>query len=318
MNKAGKNLKFVTLTMNPSIDLSTSVDRLTPFNKLRCAEPEREPGGGGINVARILGRFDRDVLAVYVAGGAEGAFLRQLVERAGIRDLVIGTEQETREDITVFERETGNQFRFVMPGPQLAEPVWREVLDALTRQTPDAMVASGSLPGGVPDDFYARVCRVAKEMGVPLAIDASGIALKTALDEGPWLIKPNLKEFRELTGAALESEAEQASAARALIDAGKAEIVALTLGEAGAMLVTADGVWAACPPRVKVVSTVGAGDSFLAMLVMELMAGRAHGEALVRSVAAGAAALLRPGTDLCWPEDVERLVTNVTARKLGA
>ncbi len=304
--------------MNPSIDLSTSVDRLMPFNKLRCAEPEREPGGGGINVARILGRFDRDVLAVYVAGGAEGAFLRQLVERAGIRDLVIATEEETREDITVFERETGNQFRFVMPGPHLAEPVWREALDALTRQTPDVMIASGSLPGGVPDDFYARVCHAAKSMGVPVAIDASGIALKSVLDERPWLIKPNLKEFRELAGVALKTEAEQASAARDLIEAGRAEIVALTLGDAGAMLATRDGAWVACPPRVKVVSTVGAGDSFLAVLTMELMAGRTPDEALVRGVAAGSAALLKPGTDLCWPDDVDRLVADVTVRKLEA
>ena len=310
-------MKIVTLTMNPSIDLSTSVDRLQPFSKLRCAEPEREPGGGGINVARVLKRFDRDVVAAYVAGGSEGAFLRQLVARAGIRDLVIETDEETREDVTVFERETGDQFRFVMPGPHLKPTVWQEVLQKIGElHSTDALIASGSLPGGVPEDFYATLAYLAKGAGVRLALDASGVPLERALKEKPWLIKPNLKEFCELVGKPLETTAAQAAAARGLIKEGEVEIVALTLAEEGAMLATREGVWVACPPKVKVVSTVGAGDSFLAMLVMELMAGTAPDAALVRSVAAGSAALLRPGTDLCWPEDVDRLASGIMARKL--
>ena len=313
------SLKIVTLTMNPSIDLSTSVDRLQPFSKLRCAEPEREPGGGGINVARVLKRFDCDVVAAYVAGGSEGAFLRQLVARAGIKDFVIETDEETREDVTVFERETGDQFRFVMPGPNLQRTVWQEVLQKIGGLcSTGVLVASGSLPGGVPEDFYATVAHLARAAGVRLALDASGVPLERALKERPWLIKPNLKEFRELTGEPLETTAAQAAAAQALIAEGKADVVALTLAEEGAMLATGEGVWVACPPKVKVVSTVGAGDSFLAILAMELMAGATPDAALVRSVAAGSAALLRPGTDLCWPEDVDRLASGIVARKLQA
>lgn len=309
-------MKIVTLTMNPSIDLSTSVDRLQPFSKLRCAEPEREPGGGGINVARVLKRFDCDVVAAYVAGGSEGAFLRQLVARAGIKDLVIETDEETREDVTVFERETGDQFRFVMPGPHLKSSVWQEVLQKIGElQSPDVLVGSGSLPGGVSDDFYATLAHLAKGAGVRLALDVSGVPLERALKEKPWLIKPNLKEFSELIGEPLVTTAAQAAAAQALIKEGKAEIVALTLAEEGAMLATRDGTWVACPPKVKVVSTVGAGDSFLAILVMELMAGAAPDAALARSVAAGSAALLRPGTDLCWPEDVDRLAAGIVAKR---
>ena len=317
VNKGSKNLKFVTLTMNPSIDLSTSVDRLQPFSKLRCAVPEREPGGGGINVARVLDRFKCEVVAAYVAGGVEGALLQQLVERTGLRDLVIKVEESTREDVTIFERATNKQFRFVMPGPHLKETIWQEVLQALEGcDVPHVIVASGSLPGGVPEDFYAMVARHARAMGVRLALDASGPALKAALDEKPWLIKPNLKELRELTGEALATTSARANVARALIAAGKTEIVALTLAEEGGLLATREGVWVAVPPKIKVVSTVGAGDSFLALLVMELTAGAAPDVALVRAVAAGSAVLLRPGTDLCWPEDVERLSAEVSVRRL--
>ena len=176
----------VTLTMNPSIDLSVSVERVAPFQKLRTSDERRDPGGGGINVARVLERLGADVTAVYPSGGALGQLLRQLVDREGITEVTIPISGETREDVTVVERATGLQYRFVLPGPQLREHEWRaclgkfEALDPRTR----FVVCSGSLPPGVPDDFYGRVVAAAKQAGRKIVIDSSGPSLRAALHEG--------------------------------------------------------------------------------------------------------------------------------------
>jgi 6-phosphofructokinase 2 len=308
---------IVTLTMNPAIDVSTSVARISPAHKLRCAEPHRDPGGGGINVARVLQRYGADVLAVYVAGGATGSLLRQLVRREDIADLVIEEPQETREDLTVLETETGDQFRFVMPGPAIGAETWRAALDAVDNlAAPRFVVASGSLPLGVPVDFYARMARSVRKSDTKLVVDTSGAALEAALAEKPHLIKPNLRELGELVGAPLEHETEWRNAAAKLVADGKAEIVALTLGDKGALLATKDAIWAADTPKVNVVSTVGAGDSFLAMLVWSFASGLGPEAVLRQAVAAGSAALLSPGTDLCHPADVERLAAEIVTRRL--
>ncbi len=309
---------IVTLTMNPAIDVSTSIERVEPTHKLRCEPAHRDPGGGGINVARVLKRFGADVRAVYVAGGATGELLRKLVRREGIDDLVVAEPEETREDFTVFEKTSGRQFRFVMPGPALARATWMAVLDELANlKTPLAfLVASGSLPPGVPAEFFVDVARIATSIGAKFVLDTSGAPLKAALAERPFLIKPNLRELRELTGMALDDETAQLSVARKLIAEGGAEIVALTLGDRGALVATATEAWRAEAPKVEAVSTVGAGDSFLGALVLGLASGETFEAAVRRAIAAGSAALLSPGTELCRPDDVARLARDVAMRRI--
>ena len=138
---------IVTLTMNPAIDLSTSVDRVVPVRKLRCEGLRRDPGGGGINVARVVRRMGTEVTAVYTAGGAIGRLLQTLVEREGIEGVVLQISTETREDFTVQEGATGQQFRFVLAGPRISEREWQAALDALASLDPFPryLVASGSL-----------------------------------------------------------------------------------------------------------------------------------------------------------------------------
>lgn len=309
---------IVTLTMNPAIDVSTSVERVEPTHKLRCEPAHRDPGGGGINVARVLKRFGADVRAVYVAGGATGELLRKLVRREGIDDLVVAEPEETREDFTVFEKTSGRQFRFVMPGPELARETWTAVLDTLIalERRPAFLVASGSLPPGIPAEFFAEVARIAASIGAKFVLDTSGAPLKAALAERPFLIKPNLRELRELTGMALDDEAAQLGAARKIIADGGAEIVALTLGDRGALVATATEAWRAEAPKVEAVSAVGAGDSFLGGLVLGLASGETLEAAARRAIAAGSAALLSPGTELCRPDDVTRLARDVAMRRL--
>jgi 6-phosphofructokinase 2 len=174
------------------------------------------------------------------------------------------------------------------------------------------LVASGSLPDGVPDDFYAQVARIAKQRGARFVLDTSGPALAAAAAEGVDLIKPNLREMRELTGSEPSDAYAWEVAARKLVESGKATVVALTMGHLGAALVTRDEVLRAQPIPITPRSAVGAGDSFLAALIWRLASGASRADAFRLAVAAGAAALLHPGTELCRPDDVARLVGQVT------
>jgi 6-phosphofructokinase 2 len=309
---------IITLTINPAIDVLTAVGRVAPMHKLRCTGARRDPGGGGINVARVLKRLGADVLALYPAGGVLGMLLRHLIDHESIPSSIIPIAEETREDVTVLEQSTGQQYRFILPGPRLSEQEWRSCLDAVTSFARHSrfVVASGSLAPGVPDDFYRRVAEAAKAAGGKIIVDGSGPPLRYALQAGVHLVKPSLREFKELTGRPLETESDRIAACRGLIDEGRAELVALTLGEQGALLVSRDRSWRAQALPIKPVSVVGAGDSFLGAMIWSLASGYAIDTAFRYAMAAGSAALLMPGTELCRREDVERLVDDVAVETI--
>jgi 6-phosphofructokinase 2 len=308
---------IVALALNPSIDISTSVDEVLPGRKLRCHAQLVFPGGGGVNVARAAARLGADVQLIYPTGGATGQLLRRMIDREGIPNLAIDIREETREDFTVLENKTGAEFRFVLPGPEFSGNEWRACLGALeaVQVRPNYIVASGSIPPGVPLDFYARVARIAKAAGSRFVVDASGEALQAALDEGVYLVKPNVRELTEVMPEGSGGVDALITASRKLVAGARAEIVALSMGEEGALLVTRDGAWSAASPRVKMVSSVGAGDSFLGALLWGLESGLSEAEAFRHGVAAGAAAVLRPGTALSDPADVKRLVQDVAVRE---
>ena len=304
---------ILTITMNPAIDVSTTVEQVRPTQKLRCAAAQRDPGGGGINVARVVGRLGGDVTALYTAGGAVGQLLRRLVDQENIRSVAIPVREETREDFTALETATGDQFRFVLSGPQLSGAEWQSCLDTFAEfdEQPDFVVASGSLPPGVPEDFYVRIAEIARRRGTPLALDASGAPLRAALEHGVDLVKPNLGELRALTGRPLADLTSWVEACESLVAGGKAKVVALSLGHRGALLVTQDGAWRAAPLPIKPASTVGAGDSFLAAMVCALADGKIPQEAFREGVAGGSAALLAQGTQLCHLGDMRELLDHV-------
>jgi 6-phosphofructokinase 2 len=306
----------VTITANPAVDLSMSVEKIVPVHKLRGSSPRRDPGGGGINVARVIKRLGGDVCAIYPVGGATGELLRKLLAREGVASSTFAIADETREDFFVSESSTGQQYRFILPGPQLSSDEWQECLNLLARIAPFPrfVVASGSLPGGVPDDFYARVARIAKERGARMAVDTSGPALTAAVAEGVDLIKPSLREMRELAGREPSDAREWEDAAIRLVREGRVATVALTMGHLGAVLVTRDLVLRAAALAIAPASAVGAGDSFLGALIHGLSVGAGLHECFRRAVAAGAAALLNAGTELCLPDDVRRLAGQVIVR----
>lgn len=297
------------LTMNPSVDVSTHTDRVVPADKLRCGPAQRDAGGGGLNVARVVHRLGGRGSALFPAGGAAGQWLTQHLEQAGLFAHALPIAQDTRENFTVQAQDTGAEYRFVLPGPTLTEDEWQANLDAVDQWSSELsfVVASGSLPPGVPADFYARLARAARQRGVRLVLDSSGPALAAALQAGVFLVKPNLRELRELTGLPLATAAEWRAAAQALVDHGQADVVALTLGDRGALLLSRDGAWQAEALPVEVASSVGAGDSFVGALVWSLQQGDPLPQAFSWAMAAGSAALLTPGTGLCQPQDVRRL-----------
>ncbi len=309
---------IVTLTINPAVDIFVNVDRVEPTRKLRCSAPKRDPGGGGINVARVAHRLGANVAAIYPIGGAIGKLLQRLVEREGIASVVTPSHVETRENFTAYEKATGEQYRFVLPGSALYRAEWEACLDKLASlpEKPKYVVASGSIPPGVPDDFYAAVVRQAREMGALAVLDTSGAALKAALGDGVMLIKPNLNELGEFAGATLDSDAARIAACRTMITAGHTQAVALTLGADGALLVTAELAWRAAPMQVEVASAVGAGDSFLGGMMAALAKGEGMADAFRMGVAAGSAAVMSPGTELCHEEDVLRLLDAVQIREI--
>jgi 6-phosphofructokinase 2 len=311
--------EIVTLTINPAVDLFVNVARVEPTAKLRCSAPKRDPGGGGINVARVVHRLGGDVAAIYPTGGSIGRLLHRLLEREGIDSIVTPSHVETRENFTAFEEETGLQYRFVLPGSPLHRPEWEAVLDRLSGlpERPRIVVASGSVPPGVPEDIYAEVARRARALGARMVIDTSGAALSAAPAEGVTLIKPNQNELGELVGRPLDTDRDRISACRKMISDGSTEMVALTLGEYGSMLVTRERALRAEPVEIEVLSAVGAGDSFLGGLVAALADGRNIDEAFRLAVAAGSAAVMSPGTELGSEDDVRRIMPRIVIREMA-
>jgi 6-phosphofructokinase 2 len=306
---------IATLTMNPAIDISTDVARVEPDHKLRCGAERQDPGGGGINCARVIARLGGDVTAVFPAGGVVGLVLQQLVAQEGVASVPVATRAETRLNFTVLERETGREFRFVLPGPEL-EDSERRALAAAASTAADRggfLIVSGSMPPGLPDAFLSELAQAARRRGIRLVLDTSGAALKAGLAAGAFLVKPNLRELGELTGAPLGDEASRLAACRELVASGRAEAVALTLGRDGALLVTRELALRARPLAVRAVSTVGAGDSFLGGMVWSIARGDSLADALRYGMAAGSAALLTPGTGLCRVEDAMRLYREAEA-----
>ncbi len=299
--------RIVTLTLNPAIDGAAEAEEVRPIHKIRTWAERYDPGGGGINVARVIRELGGSALAVYLSGGATGPILDQLVQAARIESRRIPIKGHTRVSHTVHERSTGLEYRFVPEGPAVASDEWQGCLSVLEEIDCDYLVASGSLPRGVPSDFYVRVGDIAKQKGARLVLDTSSDALREATRQGVYLIKPSLGELESLIGRRLPDPEDQDTAAQELIASGAAEIVALTLGRDGAALATRGRCIRIPGAKVVPKSAVGAGDSFLAAMTLGLAQKRRTEDAFALGMAAGTATVLTAGTELCRRADVGRI-----------
>ena len=303
--------KIITITVNPALDKSTKVNQVLPEKKLRCEEPVYEPGGGGINVSRAIKKLGGDSCAWFLSGGPAGEMLSKLLNEEGITSWAVETKNWTRENLMVMETTTGNQYRFGMPGPETYENEWKQCLERLEQlpqdKVPEYVVASGSLAPGIPDDFYLQLAEIAHTKSFKLIVDTSGEALIKAAGEGVYLLKPNLGELAALAGKDQISAMEQEEIARQVIGEGKCQVLIVSLGPRGAMLASKEGISYVVPPTVKQQSAVGAGDSMVAGMVMSLAKGCPLDEVVRYGVAAGTAATMTAGSELCRKEDTEEI-----------
>lgn len=303
--------QIVTLTLNPTIDKSTHVDTVASEIKMRCTEPSFDPGGGGINVSRVIRTLGGESLAVYTAGGFTGSMLRQLLDQAGLQQYMVPIQGLTRENLTVYEESTTLQYRFNMPGPTMQQSEWQACLDAVFAQPAPYIVASGSLTPGVPDDFYKQIALRAKETGSHLIVDTSGKALESCAEAGVFLLKPNLHELELLSGEKFETEERMIEIARSLIRSGMAQVFVVSMGASGALLITLEDAVKLRPPVVPVKSKVGAGDSMVGGIVWALADGKSMLDAVRYGIAAGSATVMNSGTQLCRYDDVMSIVHRV-------
>lgn len=309
---------IVTLTLNPTIDGSASAEAIRPLRKIRTTDERYQPGGGGINVARVIHELGGSAHAVYLVGGPTGKILDEMMAGAGVSAQPIAIAGTTRIAHTVFERVSGMEYRFVPEGPQISGDEWKSCFEALTNLDFDHIVISGSLPRGLSDDAYHGVLEIAGRKGARVVLDTSGPALRATLDRGVFLVKPSLGELEGLIGRKLPDPKAQKEAARELVKAGNAEIVAVTCGRDGAVIVSKDAAWRVAAPSVSAQTAVGAGDSFTAAVTLALGQGRSLEHALVFGVAAGTAAVLSPGAELCRSEDVDRLYASLREQAQAA
>lgn len=304
---------ILTLTLNPSVDKSALVAQVMAEHKLRCEAPTFEPGGGGINAARAVHKLGGRAKALYLAGGFSGQLLEDLINQENLNHQRIAIEDWTRENLTVYEQSSGQQYRFGMPGPTVTEAEWQQCLEEIQSQPSDFIVASGSLPPEMPGDAYAQLARLAKEQNRKLIVDTSGPAFQQALEAGVYLIKPNLRELSLWADQPVEDETHLHAIVTDIVKQGLSNIVMVSLGAGGALCVSAEQTLRLNAPAVPIQSKVGAGDSMVAGMVFSLACGHSLEEAARYGVAAGTAAVMTPGSELCRLEDVEKLYPQITS-----
>jgi 6-phosphofructokinase 2 len=306
-----------TVTCNPCVDKSFIVHGLKPEAKMHARDVRYDPGGGGINVSRVIQRFGCDTIAFGFAGGHSGHALRDLLDREGVPHKLITVKDATRINVTILDDADGAQYVFSLPGAHVGHHEWREMMAALEAyETKTAfIVLSGSLPPSLQDDAYAEVARHATERGAKVLVDSSGEPLRRTFQYEPLLVKPNRRELELLTGKQLAGVDDVLAASRKVLEMGPQSIV-VSMGEKGALAVNKQGAWLAKAPPVKTISKVGAGDSMMAALVRSLRIGTELKEALKLGVAAGSAATISPGTDLCHLKDIDHLYPKVELEQL--
>lgn len=311
------NSPILTITLNPAIDKSTTVNKLQPESKLRCTDVLYEPGGGGINVSKALKKLNVSSVALFPAGGHNGEMLKSLLKEEGIDFNSTDTTVETRENWVVLESEANNQFRFTFPGRTFGEQVLKDMIEGIRSYSPEFVVASGSLPPGLPDYFYGLIVKTANSVGAKCILDTSGPALQALKGKHAFLIKPNISELGKMLNIPELENKDVPDAAEQAVRDGFAEIIVVSMGADGAWLVTAEKKYFALAPPVKKKSTVGAGDSMVAGITYMLQQKQTFGQALNFGVACGSAATMNDGTQLFNPADVQRLYEEINTSQKG-
>lgn len=299
---------LLTVTFSPCFDKSVKITSILPEKKMHCFNPVIEPGGGGINIARAIKKLGYAAIALYPAGGCLGTAFNDLMAREEVPVIPIKTSLEMRENLHVSDLGSDRQYRFVMPGIELFPAELKSCLDAIRAvDNPGFIIVSGSLPPGLTGNIFQELGKIAQDKKAKLIVDTSKEALLSLKGCGVYLIKPNLAELGVLSGKKDINPEQVEAVAREVIANGYGEIVVVSIGATGAMLVTKDLAIKAIPPAIHPKSTVGAGDSLVAGLAIAISEGRKLEDVIRYGVACGTAACLNEGTALCKPDDVARI-----------
>lgn len=303
-------MKIITLTINPALDKSAKVDGLIPTQKLKCHSIQYQPGGGGINISRMLKRLGTETVCMLTSGGDTGKYLTELLIKETIQPEIISVKDWTRENLSVVDTQSDLQYRLGMPGSELSVTELNAIKNLLSEKvdSEDILVLSGSLAENMPTDFYAQLIKLFAEKNVKIIIDTSGAALKEALKEKVYLIKPNQRELAQLAEKEFMYTVEQETFAMELIKSEKAKYVVVSLGARGAFLACNEGVFYKSTPSVKVKSTIGAGDSMVAGLIYGIQNNFPPEKILKYGVAFGVATTMGEGTTLGTKENIDMVL----------
>lgn len=296
---------IVTLTLNPSVDRTITLASLERGAVQRATDTRMDPGGKGINVSRALARHGAQTCAVLPLGGPHGRIMEGLLAESGLSVQLVPIAGGIRANVALVEPD-GTTTKINERGPQLSEEEVEALITAVAGEHEGRVswvVASGSLPPGVADDFYAQVTARVHEQGGRIAVDTSGAPLAAAVAARPDLIKPNRVELAELVGRELTTLGEVVDTARGLIAGGIGEVL-VSLGRDGAVLLSGESVVMASAMVERPVSTVAAGDCTLAGFLLATTRGDSPTDALAQAVAFGSAAVTLSGSQVPSPRDV--------------
>jgi 6-phosphofructokinase 2 len=308
---------IATVTLNPSLDKTVTVDELVVDEANRWTTLRRDPGGKGINVSRVVHELGGETTAYGFIGGIDGEALKHLLKQQGVHFAFTPIRGEIRSNFIITDLKTHRQTRIDAPGPNISRDELRKLIDKVKhiKPKPDFLVFAGSVPPGVPDDIYKQLIKEAKKNYVKTVLDSDDEWLKEGIKAKPNVIKPNVHEAEELLGVRLGDETAIIQAVKTLVAQG-IEVVAISRGKDGLIIANKQKILKVTSPQVDIRSTVGAGDSAIAGLVLGLSQGANIEETSRLAAAAGTATTLTPGTELCRREDVERLLPQVKVERL--
>lgn len=300
---------ITTVTLNAAIDKTYFLPTF-PLGKVSRVQRFRAaPGGKGINVAKVVAQLGVPVTATGFVGGFNGEMIKQLLDRMGIGHDFVSVQGESRVCLNILDEENGISTELLEPGPTVDPQALAQMEEKIREHAAKSRIVcfSGSLPAGVPKDFYVKLVSIAKEAGAYVILDASGDALRFGLEAGPDMIKPNEEEVEGLLGIRVQDEAALQKAVETLLQKYGMDRISVSLGGAGSMVASQAGTFRVETPKVDVVNTVGCGDSYVAGMAVSLATGLSLEEGLALASAAGTSNAMTDEAGLIEPEEVERL-----------
>lgn len=308
---------ITTITLNVAIDKAYQVETFEKGEVNRVKKCTNTAGGKGLNVAKVAKICGEEVVAGGFAGGHAGAYVEDMLKAEGVTNNFVHTKNETRSCINILAAD-GSSTELLEPGAEVYPEEIQDFLDKFPEivEKSDVITISGSVPKGIGTDMYGKLIEMAKEKGKKVILDTSGALLKEGILAKPTMIKPNTDEIEALLGISVKNRAEIIASAKKLKEMG-IEVVVVSLGKDGALVVCEDGVYQGKPPKIETVNTVGCGDSMVAAFAVGFARGYSMEETLRYAVAVSAANALTMATGNYKPEDRDEILPRVTIEKLG-